>query len=75
MIRAFLSLEIIRLISVFIINSKWIVIKNLSQKSRVKQKELTLIEYSQLVLRLQLIKCFACRFHIKIEQLLSYFAL
>lgn len=51
MIRAFLSLEIIRLISVFIVNSKWIVIKNLSQKSRVKQKELTLIEYSQLVLR------------------------
>ncbi len=75
MIRAFLSLEIIRLISVFIVNSKWIVIKNLSQKSRVKQKELTLIEYSQLVLRLQLIKCFAYRIYIKIEQLLSYFAL
>ena len=49
--------------------------KNLSQKSRVKQKELTLIGYSQLVLRLQLIKCFAYRIYIKIEQLLSYFAL
>lgn len=50
MIRAFLSLEIIRLISVFIVNSKWIVIKNLSQKSRVKQKGITPIEYRQLVL-------------------------